>query len=55
MGKPGDTRKKARSKRGDRVSGERLGAVSQMSAHSVRWTGSTFQRQERVEVVEKDA
>lgn len=55
MGKPGDTRRKVRSERGDRVSGERLGAVSQMSAHSARWTGSTYQRQERVEVVEKDA
>jgi hypothetical protein len=53
MGKQGDTRRKAQSERGGRVSGERLGVVSQMSAYSTKWTESTLQRQNDVRLIEK--
>jgi hypothetical protein len=53
MGKQGDTRRKVQSERGGRVSGERLGVVSQISAYSVKWTESTVQGQKDVRLVEK--
>jgi hypothetical protein len=54
MGRRVDTRRKARSERGDKVSGERLGAVSQMSAHSGKWAENTVQRQKDLGLVERD-